>query len=47
MQDNPKPSRYQSPEDDEYPRLGRLLIVLLLVMLAVGASTLAAVYFWG
>lgn len=47
MQNDPKPPRYQSAEDDEYPRLGRLLAVLLLVMLAVGASTLAAVYFWG
>jgi hypothetical protein len=41
------PERYQQPETDEYPRLGRLLIGLGVVIVVVGLATLAAVQFMG
>ncbi|GAB3252525.1 hypothetical protein [Chitinimonas naiadis] len=43
---NPPP-RYQSADDDDYPRFGRLLFILLLVMLAVGVCTWAAMRYLG
>ncbi len=41
------PERYQQPEDDQYPRLGRLLIALIGVAAAVGVATWAAITFMG
>ncbi|WP_374350352.1 hypothetical protein [Chitinimonas sp.] len=41
------PERYQQADTDDYPRLGRLLIVLLLVAVAIGIATFAAVSLLG
>jgi hypothetical protein len=37
--------RYQQPDTDEYPRLGRLVLVLAAVAIMVGAATWAAITF--
>jgi len=37
--------RYQSPETEQYPRFGRLLIILALVTVSMFLATWASVYF--
>jgi hypothetical protein len=39
------PNRYQQPDTDEYPHLGRLLLVLAGVAALVGLATWAATTF--
>lgn len=42
----PEPAeRYQSPETEQYPRFGRLLIVLALVTVSMVLATWASIYF--